>query len=179
MDLEVLNDIFDLKPEVQVVKNEQPGRIIYRENETYYYEVTLNPSNTKKFTSSENDYMQLWNKLLHYVEQCQDQFIDVIKSSYTFEFCKGGKRHLHAFIYFKAKVKIAPMGLVYDLSEYCSKLLRRKISNNQCFPDFARVQTLPFCIQICHYSDKKIRPNWKDIKITSWQDYIKKNAFEN
>lgn len=142
-----------------------------------YYEITLNPSNTKKFQSTEDDYMQLFFKLLVYIETAQKTFVEKIDHEYSFEFCKSGKRHLHAFVGFKPKQNISPMGLVYDLSEYLGKLLRRKISDNCCFPDFKRVQMLPFCIQIVSESDKKIRPNWKNEKIVlynSWEEYIKK-----
>lgn len=168
---EDLEEMFSLKSGAENVASQHSSRINYTVN----YEVTLNPSNTKVFDSSEEQYMQLFRKLLQYIHTAQESFVQVIDSKYTFEYCKSGKRHLHGYITVKPKQVISPMGLVYDLSEYVAKLLRRKIKDSQCYPDFARVQTLPFCIQMVNIDNTVIRPNWtKDIK--NWDGYIKKDT---
>lgn len=143
----------------------------------YRYEFTINPSNTKLFQSTEEDYLLLYNKLLRFIYTSQSEYITTTAHRYSFEYCRSRKRHMHATVRFKSEQVIAPMGLVLHLSEYLAKLLRRKIADSNVFPQYNRVQTLPFCIQIIEEkpaNNETQRPNWtRDIQ--SWDQYIDKD----
>lgn len=164
-DFSDLDEAFNLYSEADVVQ--QRGRINIADYPSGHIELTLNPSNTKNFDSSEPAYIELLNKIIQYIDTSLKSYIKITQFKYTFEFCKSGKRHLHAMIYVKPLQVIGPMGLIYDVAEYIGKLIRRKIMPSQCYPDFFRVQLSPFCIQyVVDYVDERVN---------YWEHYIKKD----
>lgn len=144
-------------------------------------EITLNPSNTKKFDSTEESYLTLYRKILIYIKTSLDRYITIIDDVYYFERCKSGKLHMHIKLSLMVHSKIAPMGIVYDLSEFILvKLLRRKLSQSHIFTDFYRIKTLPVCVQFATLENKDMEvDNYPKCRIYYWENYIEKNAPKN
>lgn len=129
-------------------------------------ELTLNPTATKAFDGSKEAYIKLYDSMIHYLRSDFKTLIEFDHDEYIFEHCKSGKLHLHAQIFIKEISNVAAMGVIYDLSEFLLKILRRKIPKNGILLDFNRIVTQPVCMQYTHAEQAE--------RIIYWTKYIRK-----
>lgn len=182
-DLEILNEVFQLNSgaeNVSEIHSSRTDTTVIKDTIKYkvittptngVLELTLNPSNTKSFDSSEEAYLSMYRKILIYIHNSLSTFLEVVSDSYVFEFCKSGKRHLHSKIKVRALQTLSPLGIVYEISEYIAKLLRRKIPDSAVYYKFNRVQMLPFCLQYVYEQNSE--------RVIYWENYMNKENIKN
>lgn len=133
-----------------------------------YLELTLNPTPSKRFESTEKGYIELYCKILNYLKSSLNKYLILKGDQYYFEQCKSKKLHLHAKIDLIQIGNISPIGVIYDLVEYIMKLLRRKIPKDSVYPQNNSIKTQPVCCNFRYVHNTE--------RLEHWENYIKKNA---